>query len=100
MYNVEDNVQVTFDDIATVCNHADDNSYMFVGNQLRRYHLGVPQGDPLSAAKASSLCLDAELDADASRELTHGDSDRNQSVCFMDDLFFRIAYSEKVGDPW
>ena len=92
-------VEVTFDDIVQVNEFAEANSYMFVGDELRKYHLGVPMGDPLSCAAAQSVCLDAEMCCDARRQerTTTGrvggaDADRNLSLAVMDDLFFRVAY--------
>ena len=93
-------VEVTFSDIMNVCKYSDDNSYMYVGNQLRKYHLGVPMGDPLSVAKANSLCMAHELKADLTRETLHGDSVRNLSLCFMDDLYYRVAYVDAPDSTW
>jgi len=73
---------------------------MFVGRQLRKYHLGVPMGDPLSVAKANGLCMVAEFKADRQQQLLHGDSVRNLSLHFMDDLFFRAAYVDEPSSPW
>ena len=99
-YGLSDSfVEVTFDDIANVNAFAQANSYMFVGDELRQYHLGVPMGDPLSCAAAQSVCGDAEMRCDARRQAREttgrvggGDAERNLSLAVMDDLFFRVAY--------
>jgi hypothetical protein len=100
-YGLSDSyVTVTFDDIVQVHQFAQANSYMFVGDQLRQYHLGVPMGDPLSCAAAQSVCMDAEMRCDEQRQMRPsdgrcggGDAQRNLSLSVMDDLFFRIAYN-------
>ena len=92
VFDDSDHVEVTFDDIVDINKFAEENSFMFVGNQLRKYELGVPMGDPLSCAAALSCTMAAEMTADRKRRTKHGDARRNLSLCFMDDLFFRIAY--------
>ena len=94
-YNDQDNVEIKFKTIKQVNKYANEHSYMFVGKELRRYFLGIPMGDPLSVAQASALCQHAEMECDIKREETNGDSERNLSFCFMDDLNIRIAYNDE-----
>ena len=92
VFDDSDHVEITFEDIIDVNTFAEEHSYMFVGTQLRKYKLGVPMGDPLSCAAALSCTLAAEMSADSTRQTRCGDADRNLSLCFMDDLFFKVAY--------
>ena len=98
------NVEIKFDDIiqVNVYAFANENSYMFVGTQLRKYRVGIPMGDPLSCAKANGTCLHAEMTCDNNREKRVGDSERNLTLCFMDDLFIKVAYDaeEHDGEQW
>ena len=96
VFDDSDHVEVSFNDIVDVNNYAETNSYMFVGKQLRKYELGVPMGDPLSCAAALSCTMAAEMTADRKRQARHGDARRNLSLCFMDDLFFRVAYDPEA----
>ena len=86
------NVEVTFNDIRQVNAFANENSYMYVGKQLRKYRVGIPMGDPLSCAKANGTCLHAEMKCDTTREERVGDAERNLTLCFMDDLFIKVVY--------
>ena len=90
------NVEIKFDDIVAVNDFANKNSFMYVGGQLRQYRLGIPMGDPLSCAKANGTCLDAEMRCDDRRAAVHGDAERNLTLCFMDDLFMKVAYDPEA----
>ena len=73
---------------------------MFVGNELRHYHFGIPMGEQGSCAKAAGVGLDAELACDADRERTHGDSERNLSLQYVDDAEIAVAYSDTGEMGW
>ena len=96
------NVEINFDDIRQVNAFANENSYMFVGKQLRKYRVGIPMGDPLSCAKANGTCLHAEMQCDNRRAERVGDAERNMTLCFMDDLFIKVAYEVDAtgADAW
>ena len=94
-YNKDENLEINFKTLLEINKYANEHSYMFVGKELRRYFLGIPMGDPLSVAQASALCQWAECKCDIRREERVGDSTRNLSYCFMDDLNLRIAYNDK-----
>ena len=92
------NVEINFDDIVQVNEFANESSYMFVGKEIRKYRLGIPMGDPLSCAKANGTCLHAEMTCDKAREERRGDAQRNLTLCYMDDLFMKVAYEVGDGD--
>ena len=96
-YDTAAMVEVPFKAIEAVNRYANEHSFMFVGQALRRYTLGCPMGDPLSAAKSQGLCLVGEHKFQQQREHQHQDSIRNNSFCFMDDLFLRVAYCDSAG---
>ena len=77
VFDDSDHVEVTFDDIVDINKFAEENSFMFVGNQLRKYGLGVPMGDPISCVAALSCTMAAEMTADRKRRTKHGDARRN-----------------------
>ena len=95
LYEGEKLVQVDFNDIRDVSRWANEMSYMFVGTQLRRYVLGVPMGAPMACFQALATTKRCEDVCNEKME----DSERNVSVCVMDDLFLQILYdpSETQG---
>eukprot|EP01050_Picozoa_sp_SAG11_P014554 SAG11_NODE_1805_length_4229_cov_1.746005_4_plen_282_part_00 len=87
-------MEVTFKDMIDICEFSNARSFMCVGCEIRHYHIGTPMGEQGSCAKANGLCLNDELLADEARELSHGDSERNLSLAFVDDKHVRVAYDD------
>ena len=54
--------------------------------------LGAPMGEPASCAQALSVCLHAEQSFHTTRETAEGDSARDASLGFVDDMQFRYGY--------
>jgi hypothetical protein len=98
-YDDETMVSITLDTIQQVCAFVIRNTYVRVGDELRKMLMGTPMGEPGSCAQANGVCLDAEQSFVESRELTVGDSERVCTVGFMDDLHFRLMYDLK-GILW
>ena len=93
-YNLEEQVEIRFEDMIEICDYSNDRSFLRVGKEIRRYVMGTPMGEPGSCAKANGVCLDDELNADAEREIRYGDSERNLSLAFVDDKHIRVAYDD------
>ena len=96
----DDHVTVSLQDIVDVAEYSNSRSIMFVGTELRQYTQGIPMGEQGSCAKANGVALDAELRCDAEREETHGDSERNLSLQYVDDGYNKIVYSEEGCMGW
>ena len=96
----DEHVTVMLSDILEINAYSNRRSIMRVGNEIRRYFKGTPMGEQSSCAKANGVALDAELSADEARERTHGDSQRNLSLAYVDDVHVRIAYSPTGQRGW
>ena len=92
-----DHATITVDDVMEVCKYTNDNTYVFVGTELRHYHLGTPMGAPGSCAKANGVGLDAEIRMD---QVTQHDPDRNLSISYVDDKHARVAWSTDTSLGW
>ena len=93
-------VTVSIQDILDICVYSNTRSIMYVGTELRQYFQGIPMGEQGSCAKANGVALDAELRCDAQREATHGDSERNLSLDYVDDAHNNVVYSETGAMGW
>jgi hypothetical protein len=99
-YDEEEFVTITVQDIVDICVYSNSRSIMFVGTELRQYFQGIPMGEQGSCAKANGVALDAELQCDVDRARTHGDSERNLSLQYVDDAHNRVAWSDNPELGW
>ena len=44
-YNREEQVEITFDNMVTICDYSNDRSIMRIGRQIRKYLQGTPMGE-------------------------------------------------------
>ena len=99
VYNHEEERAVSFNTVKDVSNHCNENVYVRVGSELRKYVRGAPMGEPGSCASANGVCLDAEQTWVEQREQNHKDSARVCTIGFVDDIQFRFAYDVQ-GRVW
>jgi len=96
----EDFMVVMFDTLREVCVYSNAHTYLMVGTQLRRQRTGSPMGEQISPAKTAGVCLNHEATVMETRETRRGDSVRNLSIGFVDDIHLRVAYSLRGGSDW
>ena len=99
VYNAEEERAVSFQMVKDVSNYCNNNVFVRVGSELRKYVRGAPMGEPGSCSSANGVCIHGEQTWLAQRELQYGDSARVDTIGFVDDIQFRFAYDVQ-GRVW